>query len=699
MALTRIEGPSVGNVTANSVTASNTVNAAAFHAGANAHMNTTAVFVGNSSVNTAITAGAITLSGVTVGTNASTLSAGTLPLARLDSNVILTTSTTGINASALSTGTVPLALLSSANTTANGVVDTTTQTLAGNKTFQNAASFSNTVSITGAANALSTLGVTGTLSALGQLSVTGNATFDTSTLFVDATNDRVGIGTASPSSKLDVNGVLTVSSLGTHQFSAGGTGANTLKVENTTSGAANYSTLLLQAGTTDGYIQSFSQGYNTSGVSIAASVSLYNSGVGGLSFIANNGSAPIRFYSGGTTERMRLDTSGNLGIGTSSPGVKLDVVGSIRANDGTATIGLGSISGVRRIQGYASAPLMRLLDTSDNYGSFGAGTLSVGGTYAATAAPSNGAIIEGYVGIGTTSPTSKLHISDSAVFPLHITDSNTDALVVKLENTSSRTWGTGVSGSSSGMGVSSGAYYLQDITASVGAAGIRLFIDSSGNVGIGSSSPQRKLHISNTGDAGIRLERTSSGCTGEIVAAHDSEAFVIKTYSNHMIRFITNSTSADLTVNTRMVISSSGNVGIGTTSPSYQLQLSSDSAAKPSTSTWTISSDERIKQDILPYTDGLAMLLNVQPITYAYNGLGGFAASEDRHIGVIAQALQSVAPYMVSSHLGKLNPEDAEDTEILDYNGHAMTFALINAVKELYAELQDTKARLAALEG
>ena len=39
---------------------------------------------------------------------------------------------------------------------------------------------------------------------------TGNATFDTSTLFVDGTNDRVGIGTSSPSTKLDVSGSITV---------------------------------------------------------------------------------------------------------------------------------------------------------------------------------------------------------------------------------------------------------------------------------------------------------------------------------------------------------------------------------------------------------------------------------------------------------------------------------------------------------
>lgn len=45
-------------------------------------------------------------------------------------------------------------------------------------------------------------------------------------------------------------------------------------------------------------------------------------------------------------------------------------------------------------------------------------------------------------------------------------------------------------------------------------------------------------------------------------------------------------------------IMTSGNIGIGTSTPSYQLQLSSDSAAKPSTSTWTVASDERLKENI-----------------------------------------------------------------------------------------------------
>lgn len=71
---------------------------------------------------------------------------------------------------------------------------TTNQTAAGNKTFSGNTSLGGTLAVTGATTLSSTLGVT------------GNATFDTNSLFVDATNHKVGVGTTSPASKLDVNG-------------------------------------------------------------------------------------------------------------------------------------------------------------------------------------------------------------------------------------------------------------------------------------------------------------------------------------------------------------------------------------------------------------------------------------------------------------------------------------------------------------
>lgn len=46
------------------------------------------------------------------------------------------------------------------------------------------------------------------------------------------------------------------------------------------------------------------------------------------------------------------------------------------------------------------------------------------------------------------------------------------------------------------------------------------------------------------------------------------------------------------------IFTTGGNIGIGMINPGYQLELSMDSAAKPSTNTWTVSSDERLKTDI-----------------------------------------------------------------------------------------------------
>ena len=49
----------------------------------------------------------------------------------------------------------------------------------------------------------------------------------------------------------------------------------------------------------------------------------------------------IRFYSGGTTERMRITSSGDVGLGNTSPGAKLDVTGNILLS-GVATRSLST---------------------------------------------------------------------------------------------------------------------------------------------------------------------------------------------------------------------------------------------------------------------------------------------------------------------------------------------------------------------
>jgi len=151
-------------------------------------------------------------------------------------------------------------------------------------------------------------------------------------------------------------------------------------------------------------------------------------------------------------------------------------------------------------------------------------------------------------------------------------------------------------------------------------------------------------------------------------------------------------------LNDKFVVESAGNVAIGTTGPAYQLELSTDSAAKPGTNTWTVVSDARIKTDIRPFTDGLNTILGINPVLYKYNGKGGFIADGKDYIGVIAQDVQKVAPYTVNSYYDKLNPADATSIELLNFNSGDLTFTTINAIKELNNKIEALRLENEALK-
>ena len=81
-----------------------------------------------------------------------------------------------------------------------------------------------------------------------------------------------------------------------------------------------------------------------------------------------------------------------------------------------------------------------------------------------------------------------------------------------------------------------------------------------------------------------------------------------------------------------------GNVGIGI-APTFQFQLGTDSAGKPSTSTWSVVSDIRLKQNIKPVKDdSLAILNKLDWVRYEYNGKAKTPQGL-KGIGVIAQEL------------------------------------------------------------
>ena len=232
----------------------------------------------------------------------------------------------------------------------------------------------------------------------------------------------------------------------------------------------------------------------------------------------------------------------------------------------------------------------------------------------------------------------------------------------------------------------------------------RMRIDSAGRVGIGTTSPLASLSMSGggiliTGDGdyfsgGAYFDaswKNSVSSQGGWAVRNTSGVFTVYT---GVSPGTAGSTLSDFSEKFR--IDGSGNVGIGTTSPSYQLQLSSDSAAKPSTNTWTIASDGRLKTETGEYTKGLDAVCGLRPITYTYNGKGGFTDTTTENISIIAQEAQVHFPECVGAVRGEI---DGVETDILNWNGHALTFALVNAVKELKSKIETLEARVAQLEG
>jgi hypothetical protein len=88
----------------------------------------------------------------------------------------------------------------------------------------------------------------------------------------------------------------------------------------------------------------------------------------------------------------------------------------------------------------------------------------------------------GNVGIGTNSPTNKLNVSDTAIWPARFESSNSVATAIEIRNTNTRAWECAVAASGAIGPMPGGSYYLYDQTAAL----VRFGVDTSGNTYINS---------------------------------------------------------------------------------------------------------------------------------------------------------------------------------------------------------------------
>ncbi|MBI2474737.1 MAG: hypothetical protein HYV68_03475, partial [Candidatus Taylorbacteria bacterium] len=404
---------------------------------------------------------------------------------------------------------------------------------------------------------------------------TRSATTDTSPserMRIDATGN-VGIGTTSPYAKLSVEHLSSTGTvIGADALSTFTGNLLDLKVASSSKFMVNYLGNITTAGTfapsgvgTNMLVTSDASGVlvssstPTAAAYYATSTTATSTFAGGFSagnnaaFVVNQAAAANSLY---------VNAAGNVGVGTAGPSYKLDIVGDIKAStnfylgsglvlDSNGGNSVGDIdfyyptggAGVKTLGLFGNQDTTLNLKLAD-------GILQVDGT--------GNSYIQGNVGIGTTSPQTKLNVDGGAndtYFKLSNSYSggmNTDGLNIGI-------YQNGDAGSAEIWNWENG--YLRFAT----NGSERLRITNSGNVGIGTTTPTSLLQVAGATAPKITLSDTD--------ASADQKHWFIESNTG---KFAIGTTSDALATNATyraLTIDSSGNVGVGATSPQSLLHV------------------------------------------------------------------------------------------------------------------------------
>ena len=391
-----------------------------------------------------------------------------------------------------------------------------------------------------------------------------DGTYAESTVMTLRADGKVGVGVTSPAYKLDVDGDLNLST------------GSTLRINGTPAVFSNWtvsgSNIHRPSGnvginnTTPAekldVVGNIKASGSIAGQSISLADNIVHTGDTSTSF-GFPGTGTIDFFTAGS-ERMRIASSGNVGIGTNNPHAKLDIQGPGGGSSHLTLSGSGSTTKAVIYSGDTNDARLTLENTQGTWHTKcdSSGRYIIYGGHSSVSLGDRIAIkTNGNVGIGTTSPNKKLDI---------LTDTDWDGIALRSTSNFHGYLSKDGNGCSLGMNESGNRKVY-----------IRTNADSyfkGGNVGIGTDTVDAPLHIFKTATtasatgAGIKMERHDNYGCSIWSQFHESGGTM---YDCMNFRVVSGSTDA-YGGTPQMVLTQGGNLGIGMTMPSSKLEVLTD---------------------------------------------------------------------------------------------------------------------------
>lgn len=594
------------------------------------------------------------------------------------------------------------------------------------------------LTISGGATTTGSLYIAGTVTA-GDLSIDNKLAWDTSLgqLNISYTAGNTGIGINGSTGQLlllndGANGVLRHTSAGSLYFDSAGTGGDTIFRNS----ASIIETMRITSfgnvgvGTTSPTNKLEVQGGAFFGGNVIATGTVQSSATAANTFpyassTALTVSGAAHFPGSGI-----WNASGNVGIGTTTPGAALHITSN------TKQIRFEQVGGA-----YGGE-----LSWDDTYGTILRSTSALNTTtfqpmrldfYALTLQNRNGAIAKfdenGNVGIGTTTPPSRLTIQNGSAGSGAAASANA-AIFVDANATSYLQFGVPTN-SSAGIlfgdygqnNIGSIVYSNANDTLTFAANPGLVVTQTSTGFGVGTTTPDAKLQVAGKGKFGY------DGAGADFVALDlyaynpsDGAQFMFEvadtgisglTPKNLVIHGTSGSSDIAFSPSTSypgllMLDGSSGVVGVGTVTPNEgKVEVKGGSVCVDTNSDNTASScianesDERLKTNIQPISASTSLdaILALNPVSFdwriddpdvlSHYSLISRFAGQPHSIGLIAQEVMPVLPEALSL-------ETVGDDEVqyfqLDYTKFIPH--LIGAIKQLWARVQEYFARTETLE-